>query len=126
MSGFLPAFVAIRERQRRARFLAFLLGLSYAGTALAQVPTFAPAPPPAVIAADRLPDGPRVEPAPPAVVAPPPVAPALITPPPVPSDTPVPGEPASEGDARTGGDGSASNPGSRAVPVRYTLDSGAR
>jgi outer membrane protein insertion porin family len=124
MSGFLPAFVAIRERQRRARVVAFLLGLSCAGKALAQVPTFAPAaaPPPAV-AADRLPDGTRPDPAPPAAATPPPVAPPPIAPPPT-----VPGDPLAstdggpEGDVRSAGDASAPNPGSRAVPVRYTLE----
>lgn len=125
MSGFLPAFVAIRERQRRARVVALLLGLSQAATAFAQMPITAPAEAAAPRAEDRLPDAPPAEP--PAVAAPPPAPPALSSAPaPAPSPpTPTPGDmPASEASdeagARVPGD-SASGAG-RAVPVRYTLE----
>jgi len=116
MSGFLPASVAIRERQRRARVVALLLGLSYTGAAFAQVPvsppvdsvvdrTDPPAPTPAPSA-----DAPATSAAtPPAVVAPPEAAP------------PGNGLAEDEPGARAEHD-SAGNGGSHAVPVRYTLE----
>src|SRR6187402_1970101 len=105
MSGFLPAFVAIRERQRRARLFALLLGLSYAGTAAAQVPTFAPAAPPAAVAADPPPNDRGVgDPAPPAVAAPPTVTPPLVAAPAVPDEPSAPADVGPEGDARPAGD----------------------
>jgi outer membrane protein insertion porin family len=122
MSGFLPAFVAIRERPQRARVFAFLLGLSYAGHALAQVPTFAPVGPTAV-AAERVPNDPTaLDPAPPAVGTPPLGPPAPAEPPAPPSDTAAPGDAGANRDTHATSDASAASPGSRAVPVRYTLE----
>jgi outer membrane protein insertion porin family len=103
MSGFLPASVAIRERLRRARFVALALGLSHASRAFGQMPLTAPA------AA-----GPSTEVRRAAVTTPPPApeAPASASPP----------EPSSSSDdLRTSVDAGppAANHG---VPVRYTLE----
>ena len=114
MSGFLPAFVAIRERQRRVRVVAFLLGLSYAGRALGQVPLLQPAPPVAAPEAGP-PAGPAAQ-APTAAPAPPVSAQAGAV-----SAGEGDTEVATEADAHSG-DGSVANAGARAVPVRYTLE----
>jgi outer membrane protein assembly factor BamA len=120
MSGFLPAFVATRERQRRARVVALLLGLSYAGAAFAQLPVSAPADAAGARAEDRLPDAPPAEPPAP-VVAPPPVEPA--PPPPIlPSEAPGSDALASEEQGSRAAGDAAVNGGGRAVPVRYTLE----
>jgi outer membrane protein insertion porin family len=125
MSGFLPAFVAIRERQRRARVVALLLGLSHASAALGQVPVSPPAP----AAAERLPVAPRGEP--PAAVSPPSAAapPAAATPPPPAPSSEAPPSDVPPADSLTGDESgahasgdSAGNGGKRAVPVRYTLE----
>src|SRR5512146_2087678 len=119
MSGFLPASVAIRERQRRARVVALLLGLTHPGAALAQVPVSPPV--------DSVVD--RTDPPPPAAPeAAPPTgapAPAVATPPTVaaPLEAAAPGDglPEDEPGPRAERD-SAGNGGSHAVPVRYTLE----
>src|SRR6186713_2565371 len=113
MSGFLPAFVATRERQSRARVVAFLLGLSHAGAAWGQVPLFAPA---EQAAAER-----RADPAAeaPAAAASPAVAP-VVDPPTVESIGVAAAPDASlpvDADAPLGADAPSTNAGSRAVPV---------
>ncbi len=112
MSGFLPVSVAIRERLWRARVVALLLGLSLAGSALGQVPVFAPAAAPAPTAEDRLPDAPSPAAAPPAAEVP--VAPLPVSPP-EPAPTPVE-------DAPPSSDAAPAANASHGVPVRYTLE----
>jgi outer membrane protein insertion porin family len=109
MSGFLPASVAIRERLRRARVVALVLGLSHAGSALGQVPVFAPA--------EATPDGAdrqAVPAEPPRPAEPPPAVQ------PLPADVTSPSP--SPDDAHANGDGASAAGGSHAVPVRYTLE----
>jgi outer membrane protein insertion porin family len=109
MSGFLPVFVAIRERRRRSRVVALLLGLSHATVAFAQVPVS----PPVDAVVDRT-DPPPPPPAP-AAAATTPAAPAAADGPldPAPPTGDEPGHP----DREPAGNGANS-----AVPVRYTLE----
>ncbi|HXK21028.1 MAG TPA: BamA/TamA family outer membrane protein [Polyangiaceae bacterium] len=116
MSGFPPAFVAIRDRLRRARLVALLLGLCHSGSALGQIPVMPPpAPPPAAPpsrAEDRLPDA--------ALLKPPPATPAPQTTP-GPEVTP---ELETAGAAVEERDGNGPGPSREGghVPLRYTLE----
>lgn len=117
MSGFLPAFVAIRERKLRARAVALLLGLGHASAALAQVPVF-PAEGPAPTASEpRPPETPKTPP-PDAVGAPVSAPPSPLPPSLESADAAL----NAAADARGGGEGQTASGASRAVPVRYTLE----
>jgi len=124
MSGSLPVSVAIRERLRRARIVALLLGLSHAGATFAQVPLPPPVAPvePADAhddegAADAPTPQPAEAPASAPVAEPPAAAPPAPRPPnPAPSEALAIEEPG----ARAGESGS--NAGGPSVPVRYTLE----
>src|SRR5882724_7915851 len=120
MSGFLPASVAIRERLRRARVVALLLGLCQSGVALGQMPVPLPSPPqPLPVAADRPADAPT-EPAP-APRRPAPATPAVEPAPPLPPPAATePGE-TETGDERDGAAHDTSHQSSH-VPLRYTLE----
>jgi outer membrane protein insertion porin family len=113
MSGFLPAFVAIRERLWRARLVAFAWGLSYASAAFAQLPIGGPEPAP--------------PPPPPGVAGSEPARPEPVAPEPAPREPRVP-EPAVElestepAEVETEPD-AAEAPVSKGLPLRYTLQS---
>lgn len=100
MSGAPPAFVASRERLRRARLVALLWGLGHGGTALAQLP----------IAPAATGEAAAPEPAPAPIAPSLPEAPAKAEP--VDAE-----EPAPEPDASA-----ASNDDVKRVPLRYTLE----
>jgi outer membrane protein insertion porin family len=95
MSGFLTAFVVMRERLGRARALAWLLALGFASPAAAQLPLTAPA-------AAEPERAPEPEPAPVPAAEPVPVAAAQLV-------VAPPAVPAASADQPT-------------APVRYTLE----
>jgi len=122
MSGFPPAFVAIRERLRRARLVGLLLGLSHSGIALGQIPLAPPPEPAPSRAEDRLPGAAPVAAPPATTTAPAASAPPVTTLPPAPA-----GELASEPDKAAAGDErDSTTPGASRegnhVPLRYTLE----
>jgi outer membrane protein insertion porin family len=114
MSGFPPAFVATRERLRRARLVALLVGLCHSGSALGQIPVAAPADP-----AQSRTEARPVEAAP---VAPAPSTPGPTAPPSEPPQT----DAAADASVDNEDDQDAREPGSGResahVPLRYTLE----
>src|SRR5690349_3661039 len=105
MSGFPPAFVAIRRQLRRARLLALCGGLSWAGPAAAQVPSWS---------AEE--EDTSVVPAPPVAPSPPEPAPAPIAPEPAALESSL-GPPPKDATAEASG-----NERETHVPLRYTLE----
>src|SRR5436309_2256957 len=114
MSGFLPAFVAIRERPRRARLVALLLGLCHSASAWGQMPVGAPLAPPQPQADERSPAAAK----PPPLAGLAPARPALATP-----ASPALGAPekTDSGDERDGAEPGSGREGNH-VPLRYTLE----